>query len=294
MPERPSHPPASLSSARTRLDLSEPVVMGILNVTPDSFSDGGHFVEAEKAVAHALDMIEQGARVIDVGGESTRPGASPVSERDEIERVVPVIEALRQRSDVFISVDTTKPEVMRRACLAGADLINDVMALRAEGAIEVAADAGAAVCLMHMQGEPRTMQQAPAYDDVVTDVEAFLADRVAACEAGGIPAQRICVDPGFGFGKTLAHNLTLMRELETFTRGRLPVLVGVSRKTMFARLFDDDGMPARINGSLAAAFWAAQCGARIIRSHDVRETVQMLTLARALADTQSVDSSVKG
>ena len=268
--------------------------MGILNVTPDSFSDGGQFVETEKAVAHALDMVEQGARIIDIGGESTRPGASPVAERDEIDRVVPVIEALRERSDIFISIDTIKPEVMRRACLAGADLINDVMALRAEGAVEVAAETGAAVCLMHMQGEPRTMQQAPAYDDVVTDVQSFLADRVAACEAAGIPPERICIDPGFGFGKTLEHNLTLMRELEMFTHDRLPVLVGLSRKTMFARLFEDDSMDARINGSLAAAFWAAQCGARIIRSHDVCETVQMLTLARALADTSSVDSTVKG
>ena len=268
--------------------------MGILNVTPDSFSDGGRFVETERAVAHALDMVAQGARIIDVGGESTRPGATPVDADEELARVLPVIEALRARSDVFISIDTVKPQVMQAACAAGADLINDVMALRAPGAVEAAARTGAAVCLMHMQGEPRTMQQAPAYDDVVADVRAFLDARVAACRTAGVPGERLCIDPGFGFGKTLAHNLTLMRALDVFTSGPLPVLVGVSRKSMFKQLFDADDMPSRINGSLAAAFWAAQHGAGIIRTHDVRETTQVLTLARALADNQAMASSGKG
>lgn len=258
--------------------------MGILNVTPDSFSDGGAYVETARAVDHALTLVEQGAAIIDIGGESTRPGANPVDEREEMARVLPVIEALRAQSDVFISIDTTKPQVMRAACAAGADMVNDVMALRAPGAIDAARENEAAVCLMHMQGEPRTMQTAPVYGDVVADVRAFLAERVAACRSAGIDDSRLCVDPGFGFGKTLAHNLELMRRLRCFVDDGLPVLIGVSRKSMFAKLHGHDGMESRIHASITAAFWAATQGAGIIRSHDVAHTVEALMLAAALVD----------
>lgn len=279
------HGHAGLLGARgRRLDLWRPVVMGILNVTPDSFSDGGRWVHTDAAVDHALDMVSQGADVVDIGGESTRPGAEPVGEAAELERVIPVIEALRARSDVFISIDTAKPGVMRAACAAGADMINDVMGLRAEGALDAALDTGAAVCLMHMQGEPRTMQQAPVYDDVVAEVQAFLDARVGACRRAGIALQRLCIDPGFGFGKTLEQNMALMRGLDRFVATGRPVLVGLSRKSMFAKLFADDSMSARISGSLVAAFWAASRGARIVRAHDVRATVQALSFAQALAD----------
>jgi dihydropteroate synthase len=194
------------------LDLSAPVIMGVLNVTPDSFSDGGRFAATDAALAHARGLVADGARIVDVGGESTRPGAQPVPEAQELERVVPVIERIRAELDCAISIDTAKPGVMRAACAAGAELINDVMALRAPGALEAARDAGAAVCLMHMQGEPRTMQQAPAYLDVVEEVAAFLRERAEACLAAGIPSERLVVDPGFGFGKTLQHNLELLRD----------------------------------------------------------------------------------
>ena len=273
-----------LSGPDRALDLARPVVMGILNVTPDSFSDGGAYVETERALDHALAMVEQGARIIDIGGESTRPGADPVDEHEELARVLPVIEALRAHSDVFISIDTIKPRVMREACAAGADMINDVMALRERGAIEAARQAKAAVCLMHMQGEPRTMQQAPVYDDVVADVRSFLGARVSACRDAGIDDSRICLDPGFGFGKTLEHNLALMRHLRSFAEDGLPVLVGVSRKSMFVKLHGHDDMDSRIHASITAAFWAATQGAGIIRSHDVAHTVEALTLAAALAD----------
>ena len=259
--------------------------MGILNVTPDSFSDGGAYVETDRAIAHALAMAGQGAAIIDIGGESTRPGAAPVDEDEELARVLPVIEGLRAQSDVFISIDTIKARVMREACVAGADMINDVMALQAPGAIEAARDSGAAVCLMHMQGEPRTMQAAPAYGDVVAEVRAFLQARVAACEAAGIDTNRICLDPGFGFGKTLEHNLELMRRLDAFVALDLPVLVGVSRKSMFVKLHGHDDMDSRIHASVTAAFWAGTQGARIIRSHDVARTAEALTLAAALADS---------
>ncbi|WP_353220557.1 dihydropteroate synthase [Salinisphaera sp. S4-8] len=259
--------------------------MGILNVTPDSFSDGGAYVETDRAIAHALAMAGQGAAIIDIGGESTRPGAAPVDEDEELARVLPVIEGLRAQSDVFISVDTIKARVMREACAAGADMINDVMALQAPGAIEAARDSGAAVCLMHMQGEPRTMQSAPAYGDVVAEVRDFLQARVEACQAAGIDRNRICLDPGFGFGKTLEHNLELMRRLNAFVACDLPVLVGVSRKSMFVKLHGHDDMDSRIHASVTAAFWAVTQGARIIRSHDVARTVEALTLASALTDS---------
>lgn len=265
--------------------------MGVLNVTPDSFSDGGHHAEHQQALAHALEMVEQGARVIDIGGESTRPGAQPVTDDVELARVLPVIESLRARSDVFISIDTTKPEVMRAACEAGADLINDVCALQAPGALRVAADSGAAVCLMHMQGEPRTMQQAPVYDDVVADVRDFLAARVAACETAGIARERLCIDPGIGFGKTLDHNVELMRRLDILAGDGMPLLIGVSRKSMFSKLFGESDLASRVNGSVLSAFWAVSRGVQLVRAHDVRETVQALTLARALADNRAKDST---
>ncbi|MES0874154.1 dihydropteroate synthase [Sinimarinibacterium thermocellulolyticum] len=260
------------------LDLSEPCVMGVLNVTPDSFSDGGRHQTRDAAVAHALQMVAQGARIVDIGGESSRPGASPVSEEDELARVIPVVEALRACSDVVISVDTTKPAVMRAACAAGADIINDINALQTPGALEVVADAKVAVCLMHMQGRPQTMQTAPRYDDVVREVREFLAARIATCRAAGIGADRIAIDPGIGFGKTLEHNLTLLANLRALQIDPHPLLVGVSRKSMFGQLL---GRPLdrRLAGSLAAAAIAVWQGAAIVRAHDVAETVDAIRTA---------------
>jgi dihydropteroate synthase len=255
--------------------------MGVLNVTPDSFSDGGRFSAPEQAVAHALAMAGEGAALLDVGGESTRPGAAPVSPAEELERVIPVIEALVAGGAPPVSIDTTRPEVMLAAAAAGAELINDVRALRAPGALEAAAASGCGVCLMHMQGEPRTMQEAPAYDDVVEDVYAFLATRIGACAAAGIGLERIVVDPGFGFGKSLAHNLSLMRHLDRFTRLGVPVLVGVSRKSMLGAV---TGRPVgeRLAAGLALATLAVSAGARIIRSHDVAATLDAVRMAAAV------------
>jgi dihydropteroate synthase len=267
---------------RTRtIDLSRPVVMGILNVTPDSFSDGGRFNDTPRAVAHALAMAEDGAALVDIGGESTRPGAQPVDAADELARVLPVLEALVAAGAPPVSVDTTKPAVMRAAAAAGAEMINDVMALRTPGALEAAAESGCAVCLMHMQGQPRTMQQAPCYDDVVTEVYDFLARRVEACVGAGIEPARIVLDPGFGFGKTLEHNLLLMRGLAHFAGLGLPLLVGVSRKSMIGAL---TGRPVaeRLAGGLALATLAAQAGAAIIRSHDVAATYDALGVTAAV------------
>ena len=276
-------PAAVLSGPHGRaLELGSAAVMGVINATPDSFSDGGRYPDAVSAIEQALEMIDHGARVIDIGGESTRPGATPVTAADEIERVVPVIRGLRARSAVFISADTSKPDVMRAAIAAGADMINDVRALETPGALEAVAEYGAAASIMHMQGEPRTMQQRPVYDDVVAEVGAYLDARVAVCRAAGVPADRLCIDPGFGFGKTIEHNLALLRGLKTFASRSVPLLIGVSRKSMFSKLFASDDMASRINASVAAAFWAYQQGARIIRVHDVRQTCQALTLARAL------------
>lgn len=272
-----------LVGAQRICDLTQPVVMGVLNVTPDSFSDGGAYVDGDVALGRALEMIEQGAAIVDIGGESTRPGAEPVDEAEECARVVPVIRALRRESDIFISIDTVKPGVMRAACAAGADMINDVNGLRAPGALDAAAAAGAAVCVMHMQGTPETMQAEPKYTDVVADVRRFLASRVAACVSAGIGREQICVDPGFGFGKTLSHNLDLLRRIDTLAADGLPVLIGVSRKSMFTRLFGCDELEARVDGSLAAAFWAATQQARIIRSHDVARTRRTLEFAHALS-----------
>lgn len=270
---------------RTRtLDLARPVVMGILNVTPDSFSDGGRFNDSQHAAAHALAMAEAGAGLLDIGGESTRPGAEPVEAAVELARVLPVLEALVGAGAPPLSVDTTKPAVMRAAAAAGAEMINDVLALRAPGALQAAAESGCAVCLMHMQGEPRTMQQAPRYEDVVTEVYDFLAARVEACMAAGIEPARIVVDPGFGFGKTLEHNLLLMRGLARFAGLGVPLLVGVSRKSMIGAL---TGRPVaeRLAGGLALATLAAQAGAAIIRSHDVAATRDALEVTAAVLAT---------
>jgi dihydropteroate synthase len=264
------------------LDLARARVMGILNVTPDSFSDGGDFATREAALRHARQMVADGADLIDVGGESTRPGAPPVSVAEELDRVIPVIEALAGQLAVPVSVDTSKPEVMRAAVAAGAGLINDVAALRRPGALAAAAALRVPVCLMHMQGEPGTMQQDPAYGDVVAEVAAFLAGRLAACEAAGIPRERLLVDPGFGFGKTLAHNLALLRGLPRLAELGAPVLVGLSRKSMIGALLGDVPAGQRLHGSVAAAVLAVERGAAIVRVHDVGPTVQALRVVAAV------------
>jgi dihydropteroate synthase len=269
-------------SGRT-LDLSRPVVMGILNVTADSFSDGGRYLDREAALAHATAMVAAGAALIDIGGESTRPGAEPVPVQQELDRVVPMVEALRDRTDAILSVDTMKPEVMRAAVAAGAGLINDVLGLRAPGALEAVAAGRAAVCLMHMQGEPRTMQDAPRYDDVVTEVRDFLEGRAQACVAAGIGRQRIVLDPGFGFGKTAAHNLTLLAGLGRVVDLGYPVLVGLSRKSMLGKLLGR-AADERLAGSLALATTAVLAGARIVRAHDVAATWDAVRIVQAVIE----------
>ena len=264
----------TLTCGRHALDLTRPRVMGILNVTPDSFSDGGRFFDRERALDHARRMLADGADLIDVGGESTRPGAAAVDEADELARVIPVIDELA-REGALVSVDTMKPAVMRAAVAAGAAMINDVNALRLPGALEAAATTGAAVCLMHMRGEPRTMQDAPAYGDVATEVRDFLVERAQACEALGIARGRIVLDPGLGFGKTLAHNLALLRALPDLVATGYPVLAGMSRKSSLGAI---TGRPPgeRLAASLAAALAAVARGAAIVRVHDVRETVDAI------------------
>ena len=257
--------------------------MGILNVTPDSFSDGGRFVVLDDAWRQAEQMVAEGADILDVGGESTRPGAAAVPLARELERVLPVVQGLRARFDVPISVDTSKPEVMRDAVNAGAAMINDVTALGAPGAIEAVAGLDVPICLMHMQGQPRTMQTEPQYDDVVADIIEYLGERVAACEAQGIERSRLLIDPGFGFGKKLAHNLALLAGLHAFTALALPILVGISRKSMLGALTGrevDDRMPA----SVAAAVIAVERGAHIMRVHDVGPTVDALKIWQAVRD----------
>ncbi|MBK4716570.1 MULTISPECIES: dihydropteroate synthase [Tenebrionibacter/Tenebrionicola group] len=269
-----------LSAQGSILDLSHPHVMGILNVTPDSFSDGGRHNQLADAVRHANDMINAGATIIDVGGESTRPGADEVSVDDELERVIPVVEALAQRFEVWISVDTSKAQVIRESARAGAHIINDVRSLTGPGALAAAAQAGLPVCLMHMQGEPRTMQQAPRYDDVFTDVERFFLTQIERCEAAGILKEKLLLDPGFGFGKNLSHNYELLARLSAFHRLGLPLLVGMSRKSMVGQLLNV-GPNQRLSGSLACAVIAAMQGAQIIRVHDVKETVEALRVVEA-------------
>jgi dihydropteroate synthase len=262
------------------LDLTQPCVMGIVNATPDSFSDGGRHYDRDAAIEAGLRMVEEGAAIVDVGGESTRPGAAAVSPQQEIDRVVPVIEGLARRTAAVLSVDTSKPAVIRAALQAGAHLVNDVRALRVPGALEEAARAQAAVCVMHMRGEPADMQADPHYDDVVGEIHAFLRERVAACLAAGIDPSSICVDPGIGFGKTLSHNLDLLRHVRSFTDLGGPVLIGVSRKSMIGII---TGRPAtdRLAGSLALATLAVEHGAAIIRAHDVADTVAAVRVTAA-------------
>ncbi len=262
------------------LELGRPVVMGILNVTPDSFSDGGRYFELPRAIAQAERMAQEGAAIIDVGGESTRPGAAPVTPDEELRRVIPVVERLAETLAVPVSVDTRTPEVMRESIAAGASMINDVSALRAPGAIEAVAGSQTAVCLMHMQGEPRTMQNEPRYGNVLGEVREFLRERVEECVGAGIARSRLVVDPGFGFGKTLEHNLELLRGLPEIASDGLPVLAGLSRKRMIATLTGrDEG--DRLAGSVALAVIAAMRGVRIVRAHDVRETVEALRIVVA-------------
>lgn len=273
-----------IEATRLLLRSSEPVIMGILNVTPDSFSDGGEYTRVEVAVEQALSMVEQGAHIIDIGGESTRPGAEPVSVGEECERVLPVIRALRERSNIPISIDTGKPQVMREAVAAGASMVNDVNALRADGAVELCAALQVPVCLMHMQGEPRSMQHAPRYDDVVQEVKDFLLQRAGTCVRAGIDAGSIVLDPGFGFGKSLSHNLTLLTFLHRLCDLQYPVLAGLSRKSMLGAILDRPGADEprqRIHASVAAAILAWQQGARWLRVHDVQATVDALKMVRA-------------
>ena len=267
-----------LNCAGRPLDLSRPCVMGILNVTPDSFSDGGDFVGADAAIAHALHMQGAGAAIIDVGGESTRPGSTGVSVEEELARVIPVLEALSGVVSVPLSVDTSKPEVMVAAAKAGAGLINDVMALRREGALEAARQTGLPICLMHMRGTPETMQNEPQYTDVVSEIEAFLQDRIDAASAAGIDSAQLIVDPGFGFGKTDAHNAALLAGLPRLAELGWPVLAGLSRKSLVGRVRGRD-MADRLAGSVAAAALATWQGAQIIRAHDVAETLDAVRLA---------------
>lgn len=263
------------------LDLSTPQVMGILNVTPDSFSDGGRFAIAKSAIQQTAIMLEQGAGIIDVGGESTRPGAADVSLNEELDRVIPVIEKIAREFDTIISIDTSKPEVMDAAIKAGAGFINDVNALRGEGALEAAVKLGVPVCLMHMQGMPRTMQTAPSYEHVTKDIIDFLSERIQACIDIGFRNEQLLVDPGFGFGKTLEQNCQLMRELNTFKELDCPVLVGVSRKSMIGQILDVD-VDERLIGSVALETLAVWQGANIIRAHDVREAMDAVKVAAAV------------
>lgn len=263
------------------LDLSRPVVMGILNATPDSFSDGGKYRQLDSALRKAETMLNDGAAMLDIGGESTRPGADEVSIEEELDRVIPLIEAVRQRFDCAISVDTCKTAVMSAAVQAGADIINDIRALQDEGAVQLAASLQVPICLMHMQGAPRTMQQAPEYQNVTEEVYQFLLQRVAICENAGIPRSQLILDPGFGFGKNLQHNYQLLQYLDTFIGTGLPVLAGMSRKSMIGQLLNVP-VNERLAGSLACATVAALKGAQIIRVHDVKETVQAVRVAAAV------------
>ncbi|MDE1990051.1 MAG: dihydropteroate synthase [Betaproteobacteria bacterium] len=269
-----------LHCGRYRLPLDRPLIMGIINVTPDSFSDGGRFTEAARAVEHGFSLMEAGAALLDVGGESTRPGATPVPLEEELRRVIPVIEQL-SGGPVPISIDTRHPEVMRAALAAGATLVNDVNALRAPGALGICAASDVAVCLMHMQGTPQTMQDNPVYDDVLAEVEAFLLQRAGAAQAAGIARERILLDPGFGFGKTVAHNLVLLRGLKRLAAAGYPLLVGLSRKSVLGavtgRVVSD-----RVASSVAAALAAVARGARVLRVHDVAATRDALDVWQAV------------
>lgn len=270
-----------------RLVLDRPRVMGIVNVTPDSFSDGGAHDTTEAAIAHGLKLADEGADALDIGGESTRPGADEVPLEEELRRTIPVIERLARETTLPISIDTSKPEVMRAAIEAGAGLINDVYALRRDGALDMAASLGVPVVLMHMQGEPRSMQHEPSYDDVVSEVHRFLAERIFAAEMAGIDKKRIVIDPGFGFGKTLEHNLTLLAQLERYAELGVPVLAGLSRKRSIGQITGRDDPRDRVSGSVAAHLIAAQRGAKLLRVHDVAATVDALKVWEAVAAQQT-------
>ena len=276
---------ARLPCGNRVLDLAHPQVMGILNVTPDSFSDGGRFRQRDAALRHAAAMVAAGASLIDVGGESTRPGALQVSADEELQRVAPVVEAIAAELDVIISVDTSCPQVMRESARLGAGLINDVRSLRREGALQAAAESGLPVCLMHMQGEPETMQKNPHYDDLLAEVQAFFAERMAACAAAGIAAERIILDPGFGFAKNLQHNLSLFKHMQVLHRFARPLLVGVSRKSMIGQALGRE-VDQRLAGGLALAALAVAKGACILRVHDVAETVDLVRMIAAVEAAQ--------
>ncbi len=277
----------ALRVGRHQVKLDRARIMAVLNITPDSFSDGGRWLGLDAAMKQVAQMIDDGADIIDVGGESTRPGAEPVTPEVEIARVLPVIEAIVARFDIPISVDTSKPEVMRAAVAAGAGMINDVRALREDGAVDAAAELKVAVCLMHMQGEPRSMQEAPHYDDVVTEVKRFLADRLLSCQMAGIDRKQIVIDPGFGFGKSLEHNLALLARLGQFADIAAPLLVGLSRKRMIGSITGRD-LDQRAAGSAAAALLAVERGARIVRVHDVATTRDALAVYEAMRPFEMV------
>ena len=263
------------------LNLEKPVIMGILNVTPDSFSDGGQFLDPKIALKRAVQLLDDGATILDIGGESTRPGAPDVSLEDELARVIPAIKAIRQHSDCVISIDTSKAQVMEQAILAGADIVNDVRALQEIDALETVAQyEDVAICLMHMQGQPRSMQSAPHYDNLFADINMFFSERIKACETAGIKFERLILDPGFGFGKTLSHNYQILARFDDFNKLGLPLLAGLSRKSMIGNLLNRD-TNERLAGSLAGALIAAQNGAKIIRVHDVKETADVLGVYQA-------------
>ena len=278
-----------LICGKFQLDLTTPRVMGIVNVTPDSFSDGGKFAATNLAIEHALKLAEEGADILDIGGESTRPNATPVSLQEELDRVIPVIKGLVNQIHIPISIDTYKPQVMQAAIAAGASMVNDVRALQENGALEIVAESNVGVCLMHMQGTPQTMQQNPQYNDVVHDVKAFLAARLLASINGGVGRSRILVDPGFGFGKTREHNISLLKNLESFADLCQPLLVGLSRKSVLGQIAagqaTGNDVDARLYASIAASVLAAQKGAKILRVHDVKATVEALKVVAALQKT---------
>lgn len=277
-----------ITARKTELDLNCPVVMGILNVTPDSFSDGGIYNRYDYALKHVASMVNHGAAIIDIGGESTRPGANEVSLQQEVDRVIPIIEAVTDRFDVWVSVDTSKAVVMTEAARAGAHIINDVRSLHEPGALEAAAETGLPICIMHMLGQPKTMQQTPDYKNVVVEVKQYLSDEIERCEAAGIAKNRLIIDPGFGFGKNLVHNYQLLAKLNEFHALGVPLLVGMSRKSMIGELLDVP-LEERLIGGIACAVIAAMQGAQIIRAHDVKETVQAMKIVQATLSVKETD-----
>ncbi|PAV02242.1 dihydropteroate synthase [Arsenophonus sp. ENCA] len=277
-----------ITARKIELDLNCPVVMGILNVTPDSFSDGGIYNRYDYALKHVASMVNHGAAIIDIGGESTRPGASEVSLQQELDRVIPIIEAVTDRFDVWVSVDTSKGVVMTEAARAGAHIINDVRSLHEPGALEAAAETGLPICIMHMLGQPKTMQQTPDYKNVVVEVKQYLSDEIERCEEAGIAKNRLIIDPGFGFGKNLVHNYQLLAKLNEFHAFGVPLLVGMSRKSMIGELLDVP-LEERLIGGIACAVIAAMQGAQIIRAHDVKETVQAMKIVQATLSVKETD-----